>query len=463
MTVDHGEGVLDRIGVVTRVQQTEDAIFADMDFANTQAAQEVRELIRMGAVTDVSAGVLIDDEKVGDDGVTRLSGSLDHVAVVVTGAFGNEGTKVLAVHSAEGDTVEETEVDTPEAGEQSKEIERLTVDAENLRKMVVELSAPGSISEPKPAFDNLQDFVLTFAHASNGDSAAGQKMAEFALLDDTTTTATGLVPDFFSRDIIGRIFTDRPYVSAIPSDPIGDHGMTIQYPKRTAQPLVDVQATEKSEVASQVTSFVFVTVDLLTYAGASDVALQLIERSAPSFVDRLFMEYADVYAAKTDTDAVADAVAGAGDTAILADLGADAAATWAAVALAATVIFTATRRSPDILVLAPDRWGQLISLVDTDGRPLVVLTPQGPTNAQGTGGGFHNTEANYNGLRVIVDPNAAVGTCIVMDSQSAVSIEQTPQQLRALQVSLLGMDMGIWALFAHYVKYADGIYTLTLA
>jgi HK97 family phage major capsid protein len=460
MTVDHGGGVADRIGVVRRFQETEDGLYADMEFANTQLGQETRELIRMGAVTDVSAGVRVDNEKINDQGVTELSGSMDHVAVVVQGAFGEHGSKVLAVHSKEEEAVEE-KVEVLEAPD-TKSVENLEGQVEILRKQVTELQIPGSKKEIHRPFADMREFLLTFSAANKGDVKARAKMEEFVLADDTTTTAAGLVPDYFSRDIIGIINSGRPYVESIPSDPIGDHGMTIQYPRRTQKPLIDVQATEKTEVASQPTTFDFTTVDLVTYAGASDVSLQLIERSAPSFVTRLFSEYAGVYADKTDGDAVADALANAGASAILADLGADAALTWAAVSTAAEAVYVANRRAADQMVVAVDRFYQLMDLVDSDGRPLLVFGPNGPQNAQGTtGSGFAGTTATYNGLRVIVDPNAAAGTCLVMWSGAAVTIEQTPQQLRALQVSLLGMDMGIWALFAHFVKYPGSIYAIT--
>ena len=461
LTVDHEPGVSSVIGVMRRGAESQDGFYADLEFANTQLAQETRELIRMGAVDGISAGVLLEKETRDKAGVTHLSGSFDHITIAVKPAFGKE-SRVVAVHSAEGDTME-TEETVETSAEPSADIVRLQAETDTLRKMVTELSMPGSKKEIVRPFTDIKDFILTFAAANKGDSRARAKVEEFALADDTTTSAAGLVPDYFSKDIIGLIFNERPYVSSIPSDPIGSYGMTIQYPRRTQKPVVDVQASEKTEVASQQTTFDFITMDLVTYAGASDVSMQLIERSDPSFVSRLFQEYAGVYAEKTDSDAVQAAVAGAGNSTVLADLGADAAATWAAVASASTTIYTEVRRSPNNMLLSPDRWGQLISLTDSDGRPLVVLSPQGPQNAQGVGGGFNGVTANYNGLNVIVDANAPVGTCLIYWSGAAVTVEQTPQELRAVQVSLLGMDMGVWGMFSHFIKYPEGIFEIAAA
>lgn len=467
VTVDHGKGATDRVGLL-EPRAEEDGLYGDLKVSDTALGRDVYRLMADGVITDVSAGVLVEPGSDRDpDGVQHRRGDLDHGSIVSRGAFGDAGagSKVLAVHSEEienmADEKETTELEDPET---APAIVKLEGELDGLRKLVHELSIPGSKSEPKPAFDSLADFVIATRRAVElGDPEAQKRLDDYALADDTTTTAAGVVPAFLSSEIVSIIDTTRPYIASIPADPIGTAGMTVSYPRVTQKPSVDVQATEKTEVDSTATTMDTLDVALTTIAGASDVALQLIERSDPSFVNILFREYADVYAGKTEAIATAAAFAGVGDTAILADLGADGAATWAAVALASGTVALGVRRPADTLLLDVTRWQELLSLVDTDGRPVIVFPPNGPNNAAGTGA-LSTFNGQYGGLDIVVSPDAAAGTCVIYNrGRSNAVLEQSPQQLRALEVSLLGVNMGIWSLFAHAIKYADGSYSLTLA
>ena len=466
LTVDHGTGVEDRIGVITKVDERDDGLYAEVDFADTQKAQDVRELLRVGAVADVSAGIKISGEEFSDEGFTSLTGELDHISVVVEGAFGgaDSPSKVLQVHSTKGETV--SDVKAPDVEQEDAELTKLAGEVESLRGQLVELSVPeGAVitAQRELMFKDKKDFILTLAAAAKGDIDAGKRMEEFALADDTTTTAVGVVPDFQSQEVISIIDTSRPYLQTIPQDPIGDHGMTINYPTVATKPTVNVQATEKLEVSSTAMSIVVTTADLLTYAGASDVSRQLIERSDPSFVDILFREYASAYAQDTDKDAGAAAFAGVGDTAILADLGADAAATFAAVGVANAAVIAGVRAPITHWAMGATRWAELNSLVDTDGRPLLVFPANGPTNAQGQSS-FTTMVAQYHGIVAFLDPNlAATATFLYNRDLSNAFVEQSPVQLRAEVVSLLGFEMGVYGLFAHVIKLADGSYSFTVA
>ena len=155
-------------------------------------------------------------------------------------------------------------------------------------------------------------------------------------------------------------------------------------------------------------------------------------------------------------------MAGAGGTAVLADLGADAAATFAAFNLANAAIITAVRKPADTVYLAADRWAQLNSLVDGTGRPLLVFPANGPQNAQGQSG-FNTMVGQYHGWTVRLDPDAADGTCLVAWSPSVSNLEMSPTQLSALQVDTLSTHLGIWGLQNIVVKYTGGLYTLTAA
>jgi hypothetical protein len=455
VNLDHGPGALERIGLARQVVEDDAAMYVRLHISDTQAGRDALTLMRDGVLTDVSAGIWLDEGQDGPD----FTGTLDHVAVVGKGAFGNAGagSKVLAVHhKEEGHVPDENNAGTQPAPEPAIDLVAFNELAQEVVALQEQVAASGDVRPTEPRFASL-------AEALHAAVAGDITPEEFALAGDTTTGAAGLVPDWQSQEIVSIIDTRRPYLSTLTRDPIGSYGMTVNYPRVTQKPTVGVQATENTEVATQAFTVDTLAVDLDTYAGANLASRQVVERSQPSYVTAFFREMAGVYANTTKTAATADAGANAGGSAILADLGADAAATFAAISLASSTIAAGVRTPATDIVLATDRWTQLTGLVDADGRPLVVYGPNGPQNAQGQGN-FGSMQAQYHGLAVWHDPDAAAGTCLIYSRDDFANyLEQTPVQLRAEVVSTLSWELGIYALFAHVVKYPAGGYTLTAA
>lgn len=473
VNIDHGDGALERIGKLTDARSTDAGLEAVLALSDTSSGRDVRTLLRDGVLEDVSAGVAISSER-EIDGVLHKAGELDHVAIVARGAFGEAGSKVLAVHK-EDPMKDEKQVETPPEPAVTEDF-ATAAEVLELRQSLatIEGDLAGVRVEEKHPLDGMtldqfmkakivNEFVGAKVEIEGVTPAHLEAVQKFALADDTSTTGAGVVPDFISGEILSIVDTDRAYISEHPKDPIGSAGMSVDYPTWATKPSVDVQATEKTEVDSTASAVTITSFDLETIAGATDVSLQLIRRSSPSFVTQLFREYAHVYAVKTETLATAAAVAGAGGTAILADLGADAALTQAAYLTANSAIIAGVRRPATHNFLAPDRWEQLLSLVDSTGRPLVATTPASERfNAPGVVVG-NSMVGEYLGLKVVLVPDAATGTCLIENVDRGLAIlEQKQPDLSAVQVDLLGVNMGVWSLFSDAVKYADGLYTLTL-
>lgn len=490
VTIDHGGGVVERIGRVVNTYSRPDGLYGELQLSDTTLGRDIRTLLIDGVLEDVSAGVTRDTgREYSRNGVSYRFGSLDHVSIVGRGAWGSVAapSKVLAAFSQkEGSAMPEETPTAPPVSPAPTDQFATRDDFARLERTVAELAVPKvQIKDnPRPGnFRNLQEFMLTQKAALAGNSRArermevyskeaaakakalGAELSEFALADDTTTTAVGLVPDYLSQEIIGLIDNFRPYVETLTMDPVGDHGMSVVYPKVVTKPDVGSQATEKTEVTTQAMDIDPFSVDLVTYAGASDVSMQLIERSQPSFVDRLFAELAGIYAQRTDAAAIAAAVAGAvaaSNTAVVADLSTSASATYAAFAAGAAGIAADVKRPADTVYVGTTRFSELLALVDSEGRPLIVPEEQGPNNAQGVGS-FATFRFRYGGFRVIVDPHAAATTCLISWSGATSYLELAPQQLRAVQVDLLGVNLGVWGLFAPVVKYPSGMWAITAA
>lgn len=461
LTLDHGNGALERIGRFEQFEDREDGLYAVAVLADTTVGRDALTLLLDGLLDEVSAGVRIDPagEYIDAAGIRHRSGALDHGSLVASGAFGRGG-RVLAVHNDDTKGTDKMDkTDDTSAPDTKVETFATRDDIDRLETLVAQLQIPGANQERPRLFSDMRDFVLTLAAAAGGDGEARHRLEEYALASDTTTSAAGIVPDYQSREVIQIVDTERPFVGSIPSDPIGDHGMSAAYPKVTQSPTVDAQSAENAEVDSTQMTVTAATVDFVTYAGASKVARQLIERSQPSFVDAMFREYAAAYAQKTEAAAIAAAIAGATGTAVLADLGASASATRAAINTADAALIAAVRRPATHIAVGSTRWAQLNNLVDSTGRPLLVFPEDGPRNADGT---LSAMTAKYRGKTVLLAPDAGATDCLLyVANRFAATLESDPVQPRAEIVSTASVELGVYGLFALIVKHAGGGYTLT--
>lgn len=455
VTVDHGKGSLERIGKATRIVETADAMFAELQISDTAAGRDVLTLLADGVLTDVSAGLWIDQRG-------NSPHQLDHVAIVQRGALGEAGSKVLAVHSDEkGSDMENENEGTADGDKLEARIVELETQVDEGRRVMAEMTLAGvKVKEPAAKWDDGREWLMVTHAAGQGDPTAQARLREFQLADDTTSTAAGLVPDFLSQEILTIIDTDRPFVESVPSDPAGSSGMSVSYPRVTQKPDVDVQATQKTEIASQ--NMVIDTVDfpLDTYAGASDVSLQLVNRSSPDFVTLLVRELAGIYAQRTESAALVELLSATTQTEVLAPGEQDSSAVMAALAAANTQIINGVRRTGDTLWMGVNRWQDFLSLMDQTapgGRPLINFPESTGTDSLGSAS-LTVMRGALAGLRLILCPEFVTGDEMVMGwSRSVATLEVSPQELRAIEVSLLGLNVGVWSLFATAIKFPNGL------
>ena len=356
---------------------------------------------------------------------------------------------------AEADTAA-PEVATYDDSELRDEIAKLHDELDTVRNRVVE--------EPK-IFRTLGEYVKAKAQVEvHGDEEARDKLAKFAMSADTTTTGAGAVPDFLSSEFLSVLATERPFTNSIPNDPIGSYGMTVSYPTMGTKPTVAAQASEHDEPSSTTTSVTTTDFDLVTYAGANRVSAQLIARSQPSFVDILIRELVSQYNKVTDAAGIASVLAArtGAHTAVVADLSTSASATFAAFNTANTTIIADMRRPADTIWVAPDKWAELNSLVDSDGRPLLVAPGNGPSNAIGSSS-LTSMVAQWHGWTIRLVPDAAAATVLIGIADAAAALESDPVQLSATNVDSLSADFGIWGLYKAATKYPNAFYDITEA
>jgi hypothetical protein len=281
-----------------------------------------------------------------------------------------------------------------------------------------------------------------------------------ALDDNTTTTAAGLIPTRFLREVIGVLDTTRPFIDSITREALPGEGMEFKIPRRTARASVAEQAAEGDEVSSDEPTYDFLTVPVKTFAGGERISRQLIERSDPAFLDRLFLEMASEYAQKVDQFAwntVIAAVSQLSDGPSIAEaIGQGIADSW-----------NVMRFSPNNLVVAPTGTGSfsfagLLKAVDSDDRPLF----SGATQLVNQPGNINvpNAQGSVMGLRLVVDANVANATPLVYPSAAACFYEVpgAPVSISVQDVSTLEVEVAVYGYVGMAVKYPTAIRGITV-
>ena len=247
----------------------------------------------------------------------------------------------------------------------------------------------------------------------------------------------GIVPVPVVGGLVDQLTAARPFINSVANRPLPAGGSTFNRPRITQHAAVGLQATEKTQLASQKLTIDALTVPKRTFGGTLDISFQDRDWTDPAILSIAVSDLAAVYANETD-NAAADAFLAANtQTFVLADAG-DAAATQAAILNASAAIYAAVKRMPDTLWVSPDEWAKVAGLNTAQG------TPQFPGLASATsmGGG------SVLGLRVVVDGNFAAKTMIIGVADYTEHYEQPGSLLAVTEPTILGYTIAYYGYVA---------------
>lgn len=289
-------------------------------------------------------------------------------------------------------------------------------------------------------------YVMDYMRMQQGDPKARQRLTR-ALSDVTTVETPGLVPPQVTGPVVGQWMANRPSINSFAKPPLPAVGMEVQRPHISQHVLVNQQATEKTQVASQQFKLDLLKADLKTWAGAVDVSWQLVERSSPAAIDLIFSDFVAVYARYTDLSAVISLAASVTQTMAWDGTPAGLLSTLAAAVVEATT-HSVDQQFPDTIWLGLSAYAKLVGLTSDDGRPMFPFI--GPQNALGSAdltGGI----GSIGGLTTVVDAYADPNTFIVGDRTAVEFYENSgaPVRLSVVDVGVLGYNIGVagmWAL-----------------
>jgi HK97 family phage prohead protease len=448
------------IGKMISAEQRTDGIYAVFRLSKSTAGSDALIMAQEGLVTGLSIGAEILASQPSKDGYTVVSSArLKEVSLVTVPAFAS--AQVLEIAAEEVIPVEENpQTESETAVENTPETVAAPVEAAAVEAARPTVTAMYYTNPRLNLNITAGEYAKAQLNASRGDADARELMA--ALQVATVAENTGMVPPTYLKDVIGIIDSSRPFIDSIERAALPASGMKIFTPKLGTQAQVALTA-EGAEFGSTDTTVTFQEDDVVKFAGAGKLDLELVDRSDPSFLDLYLRELAASYAQKTDAYA----------SKIAADGSADSSSTTIYKALAKSIAdsFGVMRQTPNNLLVATSGgndnvdYAGLLGEVDTTGRPLYAAAASQNANGLITQGSTNGTVA---GLNLVVDPNYAGGTAgvkvgLVYPTMAMRFHESGVLQIRANVVANGQLEIGIYGYVAVVNRYPTAFRAVQVA
>jgi hypothetical protein len=277
-----------------------------------------------------------------------------------------------------------------------------------------------------------------------------------ALADQTTPDNPGVTPPSYLTEVHGIIDATRPAIAALGGPgPLGDSGMAINVPYFAGDlaTLVGKQIAQKTEITSVKVSLLNGASAIETFAGGSDIALQLIKRSSPSYLEAYGRIMLAAWALVTEAEFETDILAAATGTFVLDPMAATV-AQWQAAAFAASSAVKRATGAPAAVMLADSA-----SYAHLGG--LLIPPAYGTANQAGVAQAS-TLAINLSGLAVVEAPSLPASTVIATNAAAVEWHEDGPFIATADDVAKLGQNRAYWSMGATTAYVPAGIVHNTL-
>jgi uncharacterized protein len=469
------------VGRGTTIAESDDAAYLHARISETPAGDELLTLIRDGVVSAASVSFQPTKTARRKGVLVRQAVDLWRVAIVERSIY--PGAGVLAVRSNTEDrsvteTVDSTEGIPAPANDADRTlraaIEPVMARLAGLDDRVIELQTRAAVPSPANRPDswstgNLGDlltrsFEQIHERANPNEPSlfaraianAYHDLHERALIDQITTDNPGLIPPAHLTEAVGILNAGRPSIEGFGgARSLPETGVEVDWPALVplAGRAIAKQATEKTEVVSRKISFTRKTAPLATYAGASDISLQLLRRSSPAYRDLFARVMLSEYARVTEDQFTDDVLATVGIQVIDYDPAADTDGKLFRSALfaASVKVQRATGSPASVAIVSEDLF------VKMGGWDSMVAPNAGPTNAVGTASA-RNLDVSISGIQIVLgNVDMAAGAALVSNRSVGGWYEDGPFSMEALDVARLGTNVAYWGLGATVIQVPAGI------
>lgn len=253
------------------------------------------------------------------------------------------------------------------------------------------------------------------------------------------------VPPLWLSDYVELARAGRPTANLVTNLPLPPGTDSINVPKISTGTATAIQVGDGSAPQETDLADTSVACGVKTIAGQQDMSIQLFEQSPFNFDQIVMADLAADYATKVDVQVLSGSNANGQVKGIYGATGVNT-VTWtdttptvselySKLADGIQKIHTNRFQPPTVIVMHPRRWAWMLAAVDSQGRPLVVPSGQGPTNAIASFGtvGSEQVVGSLQGLPVVTDPSIPItdgtGTnedsIIVMRAQDCILYESS--------------------------------------
>lgn len=264
------------VGVGESIRETDQDAVMTFRVAPTPAGDELLVLAREGVLRDASVVFRPVKSRNRPDGVIERQGvDLRRVALLERGAYPSAG--LMAVREEADMEVSEV-TDTIDL---QPVVTRLDGIETRLGQIEVLASTPSTSSNELSRYADVGEY----ARAVWTGEVSGDLVAR-TFADQITSQNDGLNPVGWIKDIKRIVFLGRRAINAFGGPgALPEKGMAFKYPYlASSNTLVAVQATQKTEIQSARVDIDDADVSIATYAGGSDISVQLLERGDPSYL-----------------------------------------------------------------------------------------------------------------------------------------------------------------------------------
>lgn len=443
------------IGKVVEGRDTEDGFEIVARVSDTPKGNEVLTLMRDGVLNKFSVGFIPVESQRDGSTITRTKVSLKEVSVVPFPAF--TGANITEVREEQESPVLEAEL-TNEQGRESMS-DNMELEVRSVMDEVAELRRVVEAGQTSAAPAVVASHIRSqgeFAKALVKGDAAAIELAR-AASDSSDTVA---LPGFVGY-IDNLIAQNRPAMSVFSRAALPAAGLTVEYAQVTANTIAVGQQDPEGEALSFGNLTIASTsAPVKTYGGYTSFTKQTIERSSVDYLNTVFRALSLAYANATNAAFVAH-VEGLNYTGKVFDVSAlTVSALIGGITDGATYIFENTGLRPEAIVASPEAYKKLMTVVGTDGRPVILQDGQGFNNI-GTAN-LPGLSGSLLGLPVVVDPAMTANKVYMANSQAIQSFESAgaPVRLTDSDITTLTDSISVYGYLAITTPFAGAIVEL---
>lgn len=447
------------IGKIVEGRDTEEGFEIVARVSQTPKGDEVLTLMRDGVLNKFSVGFIpVESDKDGST-ITRTKVDLKEVSVVPFPAFA--GANITEVREEQPEAVEPIESPEQERNSMSENIElevrSVQDEVAELRRVVEAGLTPSAPAVVGAEIRSQGEFAKALL---KGDSNAVELAR--AASDSSDTVA---LPGFVGY-IDNLIDQNRPALSVFSRAALPAAGLTVEYAQVTSNTIsVGVQREDGTPTENVPLDFGNLVIDSVsaavkTYGGYTSFSKQTIERSSVDYLNTVFRALTLAYANATNAAFVAH-VEGLSYTGKVFDISAgDVEALIGGITDGATYIFENTGLRPEAIVASPEAYKFLMTIVGSDGRPVVLQTGAGVNNI-GTAN-VPGLSGSLLGLPVIVDPAMTANKCYMANSAAITTYESAgaPVRLTDGDITTLTDSVSVYGYMAITTPFAGAIVEL---